>query len=93
MLIFLERNISLSSPALTLEKSRLQKNIDLSSQLYFSLSDQLEIAKIDETDNTSSIFLLDEPKMSHKKAGTDFSRGIFIVFIGSFFFCLIVDLF
>jgi len=93
MLIFLERNISLSSPALSLERSRLQKNIDLSSQLYFSLSDQLEIAKIDETDNTSSIFLLDEPKMSYKKAGTDFSRGIFIVFIGSFFFCLIVDLF
>lgn len=93
MLIFLERNISLSSPALSLERDRLQKNIDLSTQLYFSLSDQLEIAKIDEKDNTSSIFLLDESKISYRKAGTDFSRGIFIVFIGSFFFCLIIDLF
>ena len=45
------------------------------------------------TDKGHDAFLLDEPKMSHKKAGTDFSRGIFIVFIGSFFFCLIVDLF
>jgi len=93
MLIFLERNISLSSPALSLERMRLQKNIDLNSQLYFSLSDQLEIAKIDEKDNTSSIFLLDEPRISDKKAGIDFSKGIFIVFVGSFFLLLIVDIF
>ena len=93
MLIFLERNISLSSPALSLEKNRLQKDIDLNSQLYFSLSDQLEIAKIDEKDNTSSIFLLDEPKISDKKAGISFLQGIFIIFFGSFLFFLFSDIF
>jgi len=93
MLIFLERNISLDSPALSLERNRLQKNIDLNSQLYFSLSDQLEIAKIDEKDNTSSIFLLDKPRISDKRAGTSFLKGIFIIFVGSFFFSFIFDFF
>ena len=44
---------------LQLQKSRIEKNINLYNQLELSLSDQLEIAKIDEKDSTSTIFILD----------------------------------
>ena len=39
-----------------LQKDRIQKNISLHKQLYFTLADQLELAKINEKDNTSSFF-------------------------------------
>ena len=62
MLSFLQENKQIqNSPTLTLQKQRLQKDITLYNQLYFTLSDQLELAKINEKDNTTSFFLLDAP--------------------------------
>ena len=58
LLKFLETNKNLNSPNLLLQKNRLEKDINLYTQLYFTLSDQRELAIIDEKDNTSSIFLL-----------------------------------
>ena len=78
---FLEKNKNLSSPSLVLKKNRLQRNITLYSQLYVSLSDQLEISKIDEKDNTSSIVLLDSPNISPYKANRGFLESIVILFI------------
>ncbi len=62
MLRFSQENKQIqNSPTLTLQKQRLQKDITLYNQLYFTLSDQLELAKINEKDNTTSFFLLDAP--------------------------------
>jgi hypothetical protein len=62
MLKFSQENKQIqNSPTLTLHKQRLQKNITLYNQLYFTLSDQLELAKINEKDTTTSFFLLDAP--------------------------------
>lgn len=62
MLKFSQENKQIeNSPSLTLTKQRLQKDITLYNQLFFTLSDQLELAKINEKDNTTSFFLLDEP--------------------------------
>ena len=69
MLIFLENNINITSPSLQLERERIQRDINLHSTVYINLSDQLELAKIDEKDTTSSIFLLDKPKNLNLKAG------------------------
>jgi len=84
LLNFLETNKNLNSPSLILQKDRIEKDITLYRQLYFTLSDQRELAIIDEKDNTSSIFLLDSPHISSKKVGLTLFEGIFIIFIFSF---------
>jgi len=81
MISFLEKNKDSNSPTLTLKKASLQREINLYSQLYVSLSDQLEIAKIDEKDNTSSIFLLDAPNVSSNKVGISLLKGLIYIFI------------
>jgi len=59
----------LQSASLSLKKERIEREIALHSQLYIRLSDELEVAKIDEKDNRSSVFLLQNPKVSDVKAG------------------------
>ena len=90
--LFLEQNKNIgSSPSLILQKERLERNIALYSELYVSLSDQLEIAKIDEKDNTSSIFLLDHPNTSPYKSNKGFFEGIFILLSIFFMICVLFE--
>jgi len=93
LLLFLEKNKNLSSPSLILQKDRIERNIRLYSELYLSLSDQLEIAKIDEKDTTSSIFLLDSPNTSSYKSGMTLSEGILYVVIILFFLFLSLEIY
>jgi len=81
MRLFREKNKNLSSPSLILQRDRLQRDITLYSQLYVSLSDQLEISKIDEKNSTSSIFLLDPPNISPYKANRGFLASVVILCI------------
>lgn len=66
--LFENKNIN-NSPNLILQKNRLDRDVSLYEQLYFTLSEQLELAKIDEKDNTSSIFLLDIEHLSVSRYG------------------------
>jgi len=92
--LFLEKNKNINfSPSLILQKERLERNIGLYSELYVSLSDQLEIAKIDEKDNTSSIFLLDAPNTSPYKPSKGFFESIFIVLSILFMICVVFEAF
>ena len=80
LLLFLESNKNLaSSPSLMLQRERLQRDIDLYDQLYITLSDQLEIAKINEKDNTSTVFLLDAPYVIAYKAGRAYVESIIVL--------------
>ena len=88
MILFLEKNKESNSPTLILKKESLQREINLYSQLYVSLSDQLELAKIDEKDNTSSIFLLDAPNVSSNKDGISLLKGLIYIFILLFLFSM-----
>ena len=89
LLAFLESNKSLaSSPNLKLQRDRLARDVDLYDQLYITLSDQLEIAKINEKDNTSTIFILDSPYLISYKAGRGFLESITTLFI--FLFILFI---
>jgi len=85
MLEFLNNNKNLSSPNLLLKRDRMNRDVNLYNQLYISLSDQLEIAKIDEKDTTSSLFLLDKAYTSHYKQGTSLIAGIIQVFLFIYF--------
>ena len=81
MLTFLEKNKDLNSPALVLQRDRIERNINLYDQLHLSLSDQLEIAKIDEKDFTSSVFLLDSATLSFYKAGSGLLESIILILV------------
>ena len=85
LLKFVEKNKSLlNSPKLVLEKERIERDINLYNQIYINLYNQLEMAKIDETNNTSTIYLLDS-KISEFKAGENFFIST-IKFIFQFYF-------
>lgn len=77
---FLEKNKIISSPSLILQENRIEKNINLYQSLFISLSDQLELAKIDEKDITSPIVVLDEPVKSYFKVGNRLFENILIIF-------------
>lgn len=79
--LFLEKNKNISSPYLILQKDRLDRNVMLYNQLFISLSDQLELAKIDEKDTTSSLFLLDNASLSPYKLGRTLFSGAIQIFI------------
>ena len=82
LLLFLESNKNLaSSPNLMLQRERLQRDIDLYDQLYITLSDQLEIAKINEKDNTSTVFILDSPYIVAYKAGRAYFESIIVLLL------------
>ena len=93
MISLLRNNKDLSSPTLLVEKARIERDIALFSQLYLSLSDKLESAKIDEKDTTSPIFLLDSPSISSYKAGIEFYKGVIFVLFSVFMLSLSYELF
>lgn len=81
MIEFLTNNKNLDSPHLQTQEDRLQRDILLYNQLFISLSDQLELAKIEEKNNTSSIFMLDKPILPVIKSGNSLLKGGFYSFI------------
>lgn len=83
---FLEKNKVLASPNLSLKKERLEREISIHAQVYATLSDQLELAKINKHDNTSTIFLLDKPNTPHYKEGWSLIKGIVYIAV----MCLLV---
>ena len=88
-LIFLEKNKSLNSPALVLNRDRIQRKIDLHDEVFKNLSNQLEIAKINQKDNTSSIFLLDSAQVPSKKNGDSLILSLLKVIILAFTFFVV----
>ena len=50
------------SPQLTFEYARLQRRVDLRQQVYTSLSQAYEQARVDEVRNTPVITIIDEPR-------------------------------
>tara|TARA_Y100000590_G_scaffold331714_1_gene376925 strand:+ start:2932 stop:3948 length:1017 start_codon:yes stop_codon:yes gene_type:complete len=88
-LLFLENNTNPESPSLILTIERMNREILLHSQVYVTLSEQLEMAKIDNKDNTSSIFLLDKSYVSSYKPGKSFFENLLFLFT-LFFGVLIV---
>ena len=84
LLALVEKNKGLTSPSLLLAKSRLEQEIVVKKQIYATLSSEKELAAIDEKDNTSTIFLLDEPYILPKKIGLSLLEKTIFIFILSF---------
>ena len=58
---FNEKNRQASSPSLQLEQDRLNREIEVQKGVYLSLKQQLELAKIEEIQETSILQILDKP--------------------------------
>ena len=68
---FLETNRTYqSSPRLTFEEGRLQRQIDLRQQLYTTLSQSYEQARMDEVRNTPVVTVVDHPGGSARPTRT-----------------------
>jgi len=61
---FNERNRQISSPALQLEQERLARNVEIQKGIYLTLKQQLELAKIEEVQETSVVQILDTPQIA-----------------------------
>lgn len=68
MAAFLERNRSYTtSPQLTFEASRLQRQVEIQQQVYVTLAEALERARIEEVRNTPVITVIDPPEGSARE--------------------------
>ena len=93
LISFIEKNKSLQSAKLQIEKKRLETDINLYSQLFISLSDQLEKAKIEENNTTTPIFLLDEPIIPFEKNEVSLFMGYILSSIFGFFISILFLIF
>jgi uncharacterized protein involved in exopolysaccharide biosynthesis len=57
--VFRERNLRMSSPDLELERMRLERDVEIKSQVYLTLSNQAEIARIEEAKDLPVVRVLD----------------------------------
>lgn len=61
---FRENNLQINlSPALLLQQERLQREIEIQTQIYISLKQQFEQVKIDEAQNKSFLKIVDPPNV------------------------------
>lgn len=58
---FKEKNRQISSPALQLDQERLEREVEVQKGVYLILKQQLELAKIEEVQETSVVQVLDRP--------------------------------
>lgn len=69
LVIFLKNNKNIdASILLTAEKNRLERQVNIISNTYFSLLKELEMSKINSNDNLPLLVILDAPKEAHKKS-------------------------
>lgn len=88
---FLEENRSIGdSPQLIFERSRLQRQVDLRQQIYLSLAEAHEQARIDEVRNTPVVIVVDRPEGSARSAGPGLLVVTLIALLGGFLVALLV---
>ena len=93
MIDFLEKNKDINSPNLTIQRTRIQRDINVNNSVFLSLSNQLELARIEEKNNTSSVFVLDGPILADQKAGRGLFVNMLILFVGIIGLLSIRDIF
>lgn len=78
---FREQNLQISlSPTLLLHQERLQREIEIQTQIYISLKQQFEQVKIEEAQNRSFLKIIDPPNIPiyHSKP----KRKLIVIFTG-----------
>jgi len=85
--VFREQNRSImQSPQLQLEMERLMREVEIKTQVYITLQQQYELARIEEVKETPSVIILDEGKPAVKKDTPKRKRIVIIfLFVGCLF--------
>jgi uncharacterized protein involved in exopolysaccharide biosynthesis len=79
--IFREQNLQINlSPTLLLHQERLQREIEIQTQIYISLKQQYEQVKIDEAQNKSFLKIIDPPNIPIYRSKP--KRKITVIFSG-----------
>jgi len=78
---FNERNRQISSPALQLEQERLERNVEVQKGIYLTLKQQLELAKIEEVQETSVVQILDRPTVAFNPSNKNLVLSVILSFI------------
>jgi uncharacterized protein involved in exopolysaccharide biosynthesis len=69
LVTFESRNRLLQAPGLALERQRLQRRVDVSQQVYLTLAQGYEQARIDEVRDTPVITVVDAPENTVEESG------------------------
>jgi len=69
LVAFESRNRQLQAPGLALERQRLQRRVDVSQQVYLTLAQGYEQARIDEVRDTPVITVVDAPENTVEQSG------------------------
>jgi len=89
---FNEKNRQISSPALALEQDRLQRDLDVQKDIYLTLKQQLELAKIEEIEQVSVVQVLDRPKVPLARSNNNKARALFASAILGIVFGILIGL-
>jgi len=80
---FNEQNRQISSPSLQLELDRLSRDVEIQKGIYLTLKQQLELAKIEEVQETSIVQVLDRPQVPLGPSNKNFKRSVMVAaFLG-----------
>ena len=81
--IFNEQNQQISSPALQLQLERLNREVEVQKGIYLILKQQLELAKIEEIQESSILQILDRPRIPIGPSNDNLNLGVMLAaFIG-----------
>ena len=78
---FNERNRQISSPALQLDQERLERDVEVQKGIYLTLKQQLELAKIEEVQETSVVQVLYRPTVAFKPSNKNLILSVILSFI------------
>jgi len=83
---FNEKNRQIASPALQLELERLTRDVEIQKGIFLTLKQQLELAKIEEVQESSILQVLDMPQIAIKPSNKNLKLSILLA--GVLGFCL-----
>ena len=75
---FNEKNRQISSPSLQLELDRLTREVEVQKNVYLTLKQQLELAKIEEVQEASIVKILDAPQISLGPSNKNIKLSVFL---------------
>ncbi len=82
---FREKNREIrKSPSLQLEEARLQRDVQVKTQVYITLKQQNEMTQINSFDNISFIHIIDSSGIPVKKKGPERTKFVIIFYILGF---------
>jgi len=81
---FNEKNRQISSPALQLEQERFTRDVEIQKGIFLTLKQQLELAKIEEVQETSVVQKLDTPQIALEPSNKNLKLSILLAAVLGF---------